>query len=136
MRSIKMNDAVASTEGAERGHEDDQTSLAGWILLLAWLSVGLGLGAGAWINFREARPVSGLVGLLPASVGGALGVLAIMAGARKLRRTLLLMLRGKEAGWQKMLSGLQGQYAESRRSEELLRQARAEANERAGRADD
>ena len=41
-----MNDAVASTEGAERGHEDDQTSLAGWILLLAWLSVGLGLGVG------------------------------------------------------------------------------------------
>src|SRR6266704_4066356 len=123
-----MNDAVASTEGAERGHEDEQTSLAGWILLLSWLSVGLGLGAGAWIDFREARPVSGLVGLLPASAGGALGVLAIMAGARKLRRALLLMLRAKEAGWQKTFSGLQVQ---SRRSEELSRQARAEANERA-----
>ena len=131
-----MNDAVAWTEGAGRGHEDEQTSLAGWILLLAWSSVVLGLGAGAWINFREARPVSGLVGLLLVSTGGALGVLAIMAGARKWRRASLLKLRAKEAGWQKMFSGLQVQVAESRRSEELSRQARAEANERAGRADD
>ena len=131
-----MNDAVPSTEGAEHGHEAEQTSLARWILLLAWLSVGLGLGLGAWISFRQARPVSGLVSLLPASAGGALGVLAILAGARKLRRNLLLMLRGKETGWQKVLSGLQVQCAESRRAEELLQQARAEADERAGKADD
>jgi len=131
-----MNDAMPSTEGAEHGHEAEQTSLARWILLLAWLSVGLGLGLGAWISFRQARPVSGLVSLLPASAGGALGVLAILAGARKLRRNLLLMLRGKETGWQKVLSGLQVQCAESRRAEELLQQARAEADERAGKADD
>ena len=40
-----MNDAVASTGGAGRGQEDEQTSLARGILLLAWLSVALGLGS-------------------------------------------------------------------------------------------
>src|SRR5437867_2441724 len=130
-----MNDAVASTGGAEHGHEDEQTSLAGGILLLAWLSVALGLGVGVWMSFLEARQISGLACLLPAAAGGALGLLLIRAGARKMCRASLLTLRGKEASWQKMLSGLQVQLADSRRSEELLGQARAQANERAGRAD-
>src|SRR6266850_4842910 len=120
-----MNDAMPSTEGAERGHEAEQASLTGSTLLFAWLSVGLGLVAGACISFWVGRQVSWLIGLLPASAGGALGVLAIRAGARNLRQALLLMLREKEANCQRMLSELQVQLGESRRSEELLRQAQA-----------
>ena len=136
MSIIKMNDVVASTMSAEHGHEDEQTSLAGGILLLAWLSVALGLGVGVWMSFLEARQISGLACLLPSAAGGALALLLIMAGARKVCRASLLTLRGKEVNWQKMFSGLQVQLAESRRSEELSRQARTEANERAGRAEE
>src|SRR5437867_1626255 len=121
MSIIKMNDVMASTMSAERGHEDEQTSLAGWTLLLAWLTVALGLGVGVWISFRETRQISGLACLLPAAAGGALALLLIMAGARKVCRASLLTLRGKEVNWQKMFSGLQVQLAESRRSEELSR---------------
>src|SRR2546428_14110934 len=100
-----MNDAVASTEGAGRGHEDEQTSLAGGTLLLAWLSVALGLGVGVWMSFREARQVSGLACLLPAAAGGALGLLLIMAGAREGGRASFLNLRGKGTSWEKVASG-------------------------------
>jgi len=130
LKTQTMNDSAAWPLEAGANLMAKRVSLVRATSLLALLGLLLGLGSSIWMYFQGQNPLLSI-----ATVGAAafLGVLALAAGAKRSIHGSQEKLKTKEAEWQKGVSALQLQLAESRNAEELLWRERSQANQNTAR---
>src|SRR5262245_17985391 len=103
-----------------------------------WCWVGLLLGGviSASLEYLNSKSFLTLAPFIPVIVAGGLALAAAIISANKWQRECLRGLQAKEAEWQRTLSGLQRQLAESRNAAESIRQTQTEVPDHGGRLEE
>ena len=131
-----MTNAAAIADQASAGFPTAKPPLAGRAYFLCSLSLLAGGVLSAWFEFQSTQSLRALVPFAPMAIGALLSLSAVIAVAKKRGRENIRVSQAKEMEWQRMLSGLQMQLAESRTVVEPLRQARADTNDQIGRLEE
>ena len=153
-----MSDTAEWTDQVAGSQADDKSSAVTRAALLSVLILLLGLGASTWLYFGETRTLARLLAPSPAGAahsspqGGcgapqavrALGLLGrgrhgwrwhrvfagVAAGLVLWKRAWKRRVHAWDQEWRKTTARLEGQLADSRKSEEQLAKSRADAQKR------
>src|SRR5262252_5607090 len=128
-----MISVVPGTDQAILAYLRGKPIMSRTTFIWCWLGLLLGGAISASLVYFNSKS---FLALTPLIATGGLSLAAAAASANKWQRECLRGLQAKEAEWQRTVSALQRQLAESRNAAETVRHTQAEVPDHGGRLEE